>query len=121
MPTVLIADAAAALRRMLRSILEVRDYAVIEAESGEHAMDSLYQQTESTIVLLDSALTVAGKSVVETLSATAHLIDRHTFIIMHTRFDHPTISHFPAAFHLEKPFTVDALQHAITLAGALLA
>jgi CheY-like chemotaxis protein len=118
--TILIADASAALRRMLCSLLEIRDYSIIEAGNGEQVMESLQRQTERIIALLDSALTAAGTPIVGALAANPHLLSQHAFVVMHPHFEQPELSPLPASFHLEKPFTVDALHDVINQANAQL-
>ncbi len=52
MPTVLVVDDEASIRRTLREILEYEDLAVEEAEDGEEALQRL-QEERFDVVLLD--------------------------------------------------------------------
>jgi DNA-binding NtrC family response regulator len=45
MPTVLVVDDEASIRRTLREILEYEDYEVVDAEDGEEALDKLRSDT----------------------------------------------------------------------------
>ena len=86
-PTVLVVDAAAAVRRLLRRVLCGRGFDVIEAANGAAALAAVSEQPVD-VVLLDSVLPDrAGLDVLDTLRsdpATATLP-----VILLTGHDHP--------------------------------
>ena len=68
MPTVLIVDDEASIRRTIREILEYEDYEVDEAEDGEEALEKI-RDTPYDLVLLDVKMPkVDGMEVLKTIA-----------------------------------------------------
>jgi two-component system nitrogen regulation response regulator NtrX len=71
MPTVLVVDDEASIRRTLREILEYEDFAVEEAEDGEEALTAI-RENQYDLVLLDVKMPkVDGMDVLEEIASEA--------------------------------------------------
>ncbi|HEX6800273.1 MAG TPA: response regulator [Ktedonobacterales bacterium] len=83
MATVLVVDDDAVIRQAVRAALEDARHAVLEADSGERALETLRATQESLVVLLD--LRMPGVNGFDLLREVEHDPDlgrRHTFILL---------------------------------------
>lgn len=119
MPNILLVDDDPQFRKMLRLILENLGHTVTEAEGGKQAL-ALYQEGVHHLVLID--LLMPEKEGLETIQELKRIDPASTIIAMSGGGRNSVVNilnvarHFGASAILSKPFNIDALKSAITMA-----
>jgi CheY-like chemotaxis protein len=110
-PSVLLVDDERALRTVLRTRLKLAGYRVVEADTGEDALEVLARE-EPDVVLLDLRLPgIDGWTVLEHLRSTARLPGLRVVVV--TAHGGPEVAGRAEAFGcravLQKPFALREL------------
>ena len=80
---VLIVDDSAAVRRLLRELLEAEGYVVQEAADGLAAFLVLSRRVQRYVVLLDYVMpTLDGWKLLQLAAADSRLLSQHAYIVM---------------------------------------
>lgn len=114
MATVLVVDDDAVIRQAVRAALEDARHAVLEADSGERALELLRATQQPLVVLLDLRMPgVNGFDLLREVERDPDLGERHTFILLSGDDQSlPVVRALRSATILAgipKPFDVDTL------------
>lgn len=127
MVSVLVVDDSPTIREVLRVGLGRQGYPVFTVEHGGPALAHLRSTTSRMVVLLGLHLPVVdGEDVLRTLAADTALAARHRFIMMSADVDRATSDPVAALRaqlgvpFIEKPFKLDTIFEAVTLASQLI-
>lgn len=83
MATVLVVDDDQVIRQAVRAALEDAQHAVLEADSGERALELLRTTREPLVVLLDLRMPgVSGFDLLREVERDPDLGERHTYILL---------------------------------------
>jgi CheY-like chemotaxis protein len=83
MATVLVVDDDQVIRQAVRAALEDAQHAVLEADSGERALELLRTTHEPLVVLLDLRMPgVSGFDLLREVERDPDLGERHTYILL---------------------------------------
>ncbi len=113
MPTVLIVDDEAPIRKMLVEMLSLEGIPTETATNGQEALDKL-AQSGPRVVLLDLSMPVLdGRGVIEHLEAQSGGRERHKIILISAIERLDANRDLRADGRLSKPFTLDQLLNTI--------
>ena len=112
MPTVLIAESDEETRYLLKAVLELKGFKVLEASDGEKAIDTVLRQRPDLLLIQLKLPVISGFTAVRRIRKHA---DLSQIPIIAISFDNPTSNHNLAlaagcSAHIENPLEFDRLE-----------
>ena len=118
-PAILVVEDDAAIRDIVRILLEEEGYHVQTAANGVEGLAALRAAQAPLVVLLDWLMPeMSGEHLLQVVVADAALAHRHTCIVMSAASTNRLhLDRFPphlVTAHIHKPFDIDMLLHRVT-------
>lgn len=114
MPSVLVVDDDASIRKMLVEVLSLEGYPTETAANGQEALE-LLSRGSGRVILLDLLMPVLdGRGVMEALAAQPAERARHKVVLVSALANLEAARDLDADGYLPKPFTVGQLMNVLT-------